>query len=132
MSTQPITSSVKERHQLLLDRARQLRQELQAAHESAQPAASAAGAEVDDLKDRAAQSEASLVHDAEEQRDWDELAQVEAALARLEAGRYGECADCGEPISEARLAAMPAAARCAGCQARHERERPATGATRHG
>jgi DnaK suppressor protein len=121
MSTQPITFTVKERHELLLHRAEQLRRELQAARESAQPAASAAGTEVEDLKDRAAQSEASVVGDAEQERDRDELAQVEAALARLAAGRYGECADCGEPIGEARLAAMPAADCCAGCQAERER-----------
>ena len=134
MSTQTITSSVKERQELLLRRAEQLRRELQAARESAQPAASAAGAEVEDLKDRAAQSEASVVSDAEQERDLDELAQVEAALARLAAGRYGECADCGEPIGEARLAAMPAAECCAGCQARREREREqhSAGAARHG
>lgn len=130
MNQQTITSSVKERQQQLLRRADELRREVQAARQSGQAAVSAAGTEVEDLKDRAAQSGASLVRDAEEQRDLDELAQVEAALARLESGRYGLCADCGEPIGEARLAAMPAAACCAGCQA--ERERHPGAAARHG
>src|SRR5690349_9242267 len=40
------------------------------------------------------------------------LAQVRAALARLDAGTYGTCADCAVPISHARLAARPSAIRC--------------------
>jgi len=37
---------------------------------------------------------------------------VDAALARLDAGTYGWCAVGGEPIPEARLAAVPWAATC--------------------
>jgi DnaK suppressor protein len=44
------------------------------------------------------------------------LTDVEAALARLTDGTYGECIDCGVPIPHARLAAYPAAMRCVGCQ----------------
>ena len=39
-------------------------------------------------------------------------AQVLAALARLQAGTYGACVDCGRPIEPARLQARPEAARC--------------------
>ncbi len=56
-------------------------------------------------------------------RTADELAQVDAALARVAAGIYGECADCGEPIGLARLTANPAAERCASCQAIFEKRR---------
>jgi DnaK suppressor protein len=35
------------------------------------------------------------------------LAQVEAALQRIEDGTYGMCAVCGEPIAEGRLEARP-------------------------
>jgi RNA polymerase-binding transcription factor DksA len=45
-----------------------------------------------------------------------ELAQVDAALARVAAGEVGDCVDCGEPIPPARLHINPAAARCAECQ----------------
>lgn len=38
--------------------------------------------------------------------------QVDAALARLDAGSYGTCAVGGEPIPEARLAVVPWAATC--------------------
>jgi DnaK suppressor protein len=44
------------------------------------------------------------------------LTDVEAALARLADGTYGECIDCGVPIPYARLSAYPAAKRCVGCQ----------------
>lgn len=43
-----------------------------------------------------------------------------AALARLEAGTYGVCVDCGEKIDEARLEFRPEAARCLACQQAHE------------
>jgi DnaK suppressor protein len=48
--------------------------------------------------------------------DMAELATVEAALARLRDGDYGECTDCGVAIPPARLAAYPAATRCVSCQ----------------
>lgn len=35
------------------------------------------------------------------------LAQIEAALDRIDAGTYGICAVCGEPIAEGRLEARP-------------------------
>jgi DnaK suppressor protein len=44
------------------------------------------------------------------------LSDVEAALARLADGTYGECIDCGVDIPFARLSAYPAAKRCVGCQ----------------
>ena len=45
----------------------------------------------------------------------DALAEVEDALAKFDVGTYGACERCGEPISEARLEAMPAARRCISC-----------------
>ena len=50
-----------------------------------------------------------------------ELRDVEAALARMSAGTYGECTDCGEAIAPARLRAYPAATRCIACQGAVER-----------
>ena len=44
-----------------------------------------------------------------------ELEQVNQALALLNAGEYGECVECGEPISEARLRALPYATLCIQC-----------------
>ncbi len=46
-----------------------------------------------------------------------EVRRIDAALARIEAGTYGLCLDCGEPIAEARLIAVPDAALCRNCAA---------------
>ncbi|MGH9135894.1 MAG: TraR/DksA family transcriptional regulator [Acidimicrobiales bacterium] len=40
------------------------------------------------------------------------LVEVERALGKLDAGTYGRCEVCGEPIAEARLEAMPATRYC--------------------
>jgi RNA polymerase-binding transcription factor DksA len=44
-----------------------------------------------------------------------EMADIRAALSRLEEGSYGTCTRCGEPISSARLDALPTATRCVAC-----------------
>lgn len=50
-----------------------------------------------------------------------ELEEIEAALRRLDSGRYGLCEICGEEIAAGRLEAMPAARYCVTDQARAER-----------
>lgn len=45
---------------------------------------------------------------------------VEEALISLEEGNYGECAECGEEISEKRLEALPFARLCVSCQSKRE------------
>lgn len=45
----------------------------------------------------------------------DGLAEVDAALARLDAGTYGACERCGAPIGQERLDARPVARQCIGC-----------------
>jgi RNA polymerase-binding transcription factor DksA len=57
---------------------------------------------------------------AEVQRDIVELRELNAARARIEAGNYGACVDCGIDIPAARLEAYPSAIRCTPCQARAE------------
>jgi RNA polymerase-binding transcription factor DksA len=46
------------------------------------------------------------------------LADLDQAIRSIEAGIYGICEDCGQPISAERLAARPAARTCIGCAAR--------------
>lgn len=53
------------------------------------------------------------------------LNQIDAALARIESGVYGECLDCGETIALARLQATPQTLRCIGCQQKFEGARTA-------
>jgi DnaK suppressor protein len=43
------------------------------------------------------------------------LTEVEAALARIEEGRYGLCTSCWERLSAERLAVLPSAALCTRC-----------------
>jgi DnaK suppressor protein len=52
-----------------------------------------------------------------------EMEAIQAALARIDAGTYGNCETCGETISAARLTAMPTARRCVACQERLEHRR---------
>jgi RNA polymerase-binding protein DksA len=40
------------------------------------------------------------------------LAEVDAALVRIDEGTYGSCAACGKPIGEERLEAVPYATLC--------------------
>ncbi len=46
------------------------------------------------------------------------VAQITAALNRMDAGVYGRCARCGRPIATARLEVLPYAAACIDCQSR--------------
>ncbi len=72
--------------------------------------------EVTDLKDGAADETQAEIDSAELQRHLAELRLIEQARERLAAGTYGECMDCGESISPARLLAQPTAMRCMACQ----------------
>jgi len=58
-----------------------------------------------------------------------ELAQIEAALTKIQAGSYGRCETCEKSISPLRLKALPYATECIGCARRDER-RSAAGAGR--
>src|ERR671914_2444164 len=46
---------------------------------------------------------------------------VDEALERIEAGEYGECIHCGEPVQDKRLEAVPWARHCLRCQDLQER-----------
>ena len=54
----------------------------------------------------------TLVEDARHQ-----LAEVDAARARLADGTYGTCEECGGPVGEGRLEARPTARTCIRCAA---------------
>lgn len=43
---------------------------------------------------------------------------IDRALAGIEAGTYGTCEECGGPIGDTRLEALPATVRCVGCASR--------------
>ena len=56
--------------------------------------------------------------------------EVVAALARIQDGSYGTCADCGRPIPEGRLEARPEASRCVNCQSKRDQTAPLTPSSR--
>jgi len=72
---------------------------------------------------------AAATHVFEQQRDLalrdraqQHLGQVMGALERIDAGRFGTCLRCGQPIADARLEALPWAAYCITCQQIVDRE----------
>ena len=50
-----------------------------------------------------------------------QLSEITHALDKFEAGTYGLCDNCGQPIEQARLEARPQASLCLGCKARQEK-----------
>ena len=50
-----------------------------------------------------------------------EIARIDAALARMDEGEYGYCFKCGREIVSARLQIDPAASHCVDCAASLER-----------
>lgn len=55
------------------------------------------------------------------QRDEATLGEIQEALGRVEAGTFGLCESCDEPIPKARLNAVPHARFCVVCQRKAER-----------
>lgn len=68
-----------------------------------------------DWQERATENENDEVLENLDESVRSEVAQLRAAIRRLDAGAYGRCAACGEAIAPARLAAMPSATTCVTC-----------------
>jgi RNA polymerase-binding transcription factor DksA len=69
----------------------------------------------EDWPDRAAEAQGDEVLEALDHGARDELRQLRAALLRIDAGTFGACARCGEPISAKRLMALPTTPLCLAC-----------------
>jgi DnaK suppressor protein len=79
----------------------------------------------DEVLDDGATSDAALqngIDFAMIQLKTETLTRIDAALARLDAGMYGDCFDCGDEISDKRLRALPFAVRCTGCEEKREQQ----------
>lgn len=68
-----------------------------------------------DLDDQAIQRENDEPLDALDARGREELAAIDAALARLAEGRFGRCTRCGHEIGLDRLRSHPTAGTCIDC-----------------
>lgn len=86
--------------------------------------------EVGDSGDESTASSLIDTERAEISRDIGELRSIEAALARLDSGKYGICLDCEEAIDQSRLRAQPIALRCTPCQERFEKAHSTAGGAR--
>ncbi|WP_454745070.1 TraR/DksA family transcriptional regulator [Ciceribacter selenitireducens] len=68
-----------------------------------------------DSEEQATEAENDEVLDEMGEVGEKELKAIDAALDRISKGTYGTCVKCGQPISEARLAAVPYAPLCQEC-----------------
>ena len=83
---------------------------------------SSPGDEMDAARASAAvDTHANLIDRAESR-----LRLIDEALARVDNGTYGICADCGDEIGLQRLKVLPFAVRCVDCESRRSRSEGAT------
>lgn len=125
-----MTSTVQQTHYAELDR--QLRERRETVRAAIQSGLQAMGqqqlaSEVGDLEDRALASWVQDLREADLRHDAQELADIDAALARMASDSYGVCVDCGDEIPLPRLRAYPTAKRCLACQEVHEKRKRAFG-----
>jgi DnaK suppressor protein len=81
------------------------------------------GSKERDVLDQGESSEVDIQEDIELaliQMKSETLNKIDAALRRLGEGSYGDCFECGDEISEARLRALPFAVRCKECEEARE------------
>ncbi len=120
-STKTATKSTRYRElkQMLEDRRRELMTEVQGRIRDVR---SENGKERDVL-DQGESSEVDIQDDIEFaliQMKSETLNKVNEALRRLDDNTYGNCFECGDEISEARLRALPFAVRCKDCEQERE------------
>ena len=68
-----------------------------------------------DIEDRATEREDDEVMETMGNAGLVEIEAIDAALERINAGTFGTCVDCGEPVSKERLNIMPTATKCRKC-----------------
>jgi DnaK suppressor protein len=107
-----LRSDLLRRRRTILETARRAQEELEALR----------GAERDPEFEEGAQSEheqytLSLLGEVQRRQ----VAMIDAALARIDAGEYGICVDCETDIDPKRLQALPFALLCTECATRRER-----------
>ena len=104
---------------MLEDRRRELMNEVQGKIRDAR----AEGGKEREVLDQGESSEVDIQEDIEFaliQMKAETLNKIDAALRRLDERTYGDCFECGEEISEARLRALPFAVRCKDCEEARE------------
>ena len=113
------TSRYNELRKMLEER----RRELMASVQGKMRDVRAEGGNDRDVLDQGESSEVDIQEDIEFaliQMKSETLNKIEAARRRLDEGTYGDCFECGDEISEARLRALPFAVRCKDCEEARE------------
>ena len=113
------TSRYNELKRMLEDRRRELMSSVQEKMRDVR----AEGSKDRDVLDQGESSEVDIQEDIEFaliQMKSETLTKIDAALRRLDEGTYGNCFECGDEIAEARLRALPFAARCKDCEEARE------------
>jgi DnaK suppressor protein len=112
-----IKAELQRRRRVLLETVRRANAEMEALRAAGRGAEFEEGAQLD--------HEAFMMERlGENQRR--EVQQIDAVMARIDAGEYGICRDCELDIDPRRLAALPYALLCTDCAARRERNEAVT------
>lgn len=77
-----------------------------------------------ELEEAAQEERTARLLDRLDGRGRAELEQIDAAVARIEAGKYGLCASCGQTIAVGRLRAVPETPYCRDCAEKTEHRAP--------
>ena len=119
---EPARTRYSDLKQMLDDRRREIHAEVQGKMRGVREEGTWGG-KMNEVLDAVESAEADIQEDLEfalVQMKSETLNKINDALARLEAGNYGNCFDCGEEIAEKRLRALPFAVRCKDCEQARE------------
>ncbi|MCB1764178.1 MAG: TraR/DksA family transcriptional regulator [Gammaproteobacteria bacterium] len=105
-----IRQKLLQRRELLVKRMQEIAQQQQRAE----------GPLSQDFAEQATEREHEEVLDALGEAGRLELSQINRTLERIDSDEYGICAECGEPIAEARLEVLPNSEYCISCAERHD------------
>ncbi|MBT5549464.1 MAG: TraR/DksA family transcriptional regulator [Nitrospina sp.] len=77
--------------------------------------------QIADISDDAARTYNLQLEGELGKQEWQRLKQVDMAIKKIEEGEYGVCAQCEEPIPEARLQVVPFTEFCTNCLSEMEK-----------
>ena len=121
VATKAPTRRYEDLKRILQDRRREILSQVQGKIRDVRTEGSSS--KLNEVFDAGESSEADIQEDIEFaliQMKAETLNKINEALTRLEEGAYGNCFECGEEISEARLRALPFAVRCKDCEEARE------------
>lgn len=72
--------------------------------------------QVQDVGDQALSSTMEALRGSLQDKELEEYNMILKVLEKIDAGQYGICVDCTQPISDKRLSVYPNATRCLACQ----------------